>query len=65
MSGEQDKSEAIVGMELTGHHWLSLERFLRAQENIKLAIVNPAHVKKIKTLDDNSPTKTDKKDVRG
>lgn len=27
-------------------------------------LVNPAHVKKSKSLDDNSPTKTDKKDAR-
>lgn len=64
MSKEQEKDEVIVGMEPTGHYWLPLEQFLRDQEGIKTVVVNPAHVKKSKTLDDNSPTKTDKKDAR-
>lgn len=64
VSQEQDKSEAIVGIEPTGNYWLALEQFLKAQENIELVIVNPAHVKKSKTLGNNSPTKIDKKGAR-
>lgn len=63
MEKKHDKTETIVGMEPTGHYWLNLEEYLREQ-GIKLVLVNPAHVKKSKSLDDNSPTKTDKKDAR-
>jgi transposase len=34
------------------------------ENNIKLALVNPYHVKQIKELDDNSPKKTDLKDPK-
>lgn len=60
---QHEKTEAIVGMELTGHYWLNLEQYLRSH-GIKLVLVNPANVKKSKTLDDNSPSKTDQKDAR-
>jgi len=63
MEKKHGKTETIVGMEPTGHYWLNLEKFLR-EYGIKLVLVNPAHVKKSKSLDDNSPTKTDKKDAR-
>jgi len=52
----------IVGMEPTGHYWLNLEQHLR-RHRIKQVLVNPAHVKKSKELDDNSPTKNDPKDA--
>lgn len=52
----------IVGMEPTGHYWLNLDQFLRKQR-IKQVLVNPAHAKKSKELDDNSPTKNDLKDA--
>lgn len=45
-------------MEPTGHYWFCLAKFLR-ERGIKIAIVNPMHVKKSKELDDNSPTKND------
>lgn len=57
------KNNIIVGMEPTGHYWFALAQFLR-QQGIKIAIVNPMHVKKSKELDDNSPTKNDIKDAR-
>jgi len=63
MEKKHNKAETIVGMEPTGHYWLNLEQYLR-EYGIKLVLVNPAHVKKSKSLDDNSPTKTDKKDAR-
>lgn len=52
----------IVGMEPTGHYWKPLASFLEAS-NIKVVLVNPAHTKKSKELDDNSQTKNDKKDA--
>lgn len=55
-------SKAIVGMEPTGHYWKVLAKYLKDKENIKVVTVNPYHVKKSKELDDNSQTKSDKKD---
>lgn len=63
LCAEHDKSNVIIGMEPTGHYWFCLAKFLR-QNGIKIAIVNPMHVKKSKELDDNSPTKNDPKDAR-
>lgn len=50
-------------MEPTGHYWFCFATFLR-HKGIKVAIVNPIHVKKINELDDNSPTPNDPKDGR-
>ncbi|SHD78321.1 conserved protein of unknown function [[Clostridium] ultunense Esp] len=47
----------------TGHYWLNLARYLKANE-YKVVTVNPMHVKKIKELDDNLQTKTDKKGAK-
>jgi transposase len=63
LCAEHAKDNIIVGMEPTGHYWFCLAKFLR-QKGIKIAIVNPMHVKKSKELDDNSPTKNDPKDAR-
>ena len=39
--------QIIVGCEPTGHYWFNLARYLE-ENNIKLALVNPYHVKQIK-----------------
>ncbi len=52
----------IVGMEPTGHYWKDLALFMMKRD-IKVVGVNPYHTKKAKELDDNSPTKNDKKDA--
>lgn len=57
------KSEVIVGMEPTGHYWFTFGFYLKNKQ-IKIAIVNPFHVKRAKELDDNSPTKNDRKDPK-
>lgn len=57
-----DKSNVLFGLEPTGHYWMPLAQFLRTH-GIKVVLVNPHHVKKSKELDDNSPTKNDKKDA--
>jgi transposase len=62
-AAQYGKTNTVVGMEPTGHYWFALAHFLR-QQGIKIAIVNPMHVKKSKELDDNSPTKNDIKDAR-
>ncbi len=60
---QHGKINIIIGMEPTGHYWLPLAHWLR-EKQIKVVVVNPAHVKKSKELDDNSPTKNDVKDAR-
>lgn len=54
--------KVIVGMEPTGHYWKPLANYL-FNKDIKVVMVNSFHVKKAKELDDNSPTKNDKKDA--
>lgn len=54
--------DVIVGMEPTGHYWKPLSNYLIMQ-GIKVVMVNPYHTKRAKELDDNSPTKSDKKDA--
>lgn len=55
--------DTIVGMEPTGHYWKALANYLMKQEDIQVVLVNPYHTKKAKELDDNSQTKSDKKDA--
>ncbi|MDR1563983.1 MAG: IS110 family transposase [Oscillospiraceae bacterium] len=52
----------IIGMEPTGHYWKTLANYL-IKQGLKVVGVNPYHTKKAKELDDNSPTKCDKKDA--
>ncbi|MGN8841569.1 IS110 family transposase [Niallia sp. HCP3S3_B10] len=59
---ESGKTEVIVGIEPTGHYWLNLAYFLQ-ERGIPLVMTNPMHVKRSKELDDNLPTKHDRKDA--
>ena len=63
ISKENLFEDAIVGMEPTGHYWKPLANYLMKQEDIHVVLVNPYHTKKAKELDDNSQTKSDKKDA--
>ena len=54
--------KVIIGMEPTGHYWKTLANYLM-KAGYKVVGVNPYHTKKSKELDDNSPTKCDKKDA--
>ena len=56
------RTEVIVGIEPTGHYWLNLAYFLK-DRGIPLVMTNPMHVKRSKELDDNLPTKNDRKDA--
>lgn len=56
-------SKITVGMEPTGHYWFSIGEFIKKM-GMKLVLVNPHHVKKSKELDDNNPSKTDRKDPK-
>jgi transposase len=53
----------VFGVEPTGHYWMNLAQFLR-REGVHVVLVNPLHVKKTKELEDNSPTKNDRKGAR-
>ncbi len=63
ISKENSFADAIVGMEPTGHYWKALANYLMKQEHIRVVLVNPYHTKKAKELDDNTQTKSDKKDA--
>lgn len=52
-----------MGMEPTGHYCLPLAYYLQ-DRGIYYVVVNPMHVKKVKELDDNFPTKNDVKDAK-
>ncbi|WP_051005390.1 IS110 family transposase [Sulfobacillus thermosulfidooxidans] len=57
-------SDAVrIDMKSTGPYWLGLAHWLRAQ-GAEVVLVQPAHVHRLKELDDNTPTKTDAKDAR-
>ena len=60
---EHDKDSVVPGMEPTGHYWFNLGKFLQ-DNGMKPVLVNPHHVKKSKELDDNNPTKNDRKDPK-
>jgi transposase len=52
----------LIGMEPTGHYWKPLANYLM-KAGYRVVGVNPYHTKKAKELDDNSQTKSDKKDA--
>lgn len=55
--------KVVVGMEPTGHYWKAFANFMLKQAKITVVLVNPYHTKTAKELDDNSQTKSDKKDA--
>ena len=59
----EEKSDVIIGGEPTGHYWFGLAAYLK-ESGIKLVLVNPYHVKQTNELDDNHPSKTDRKDSK-
>jgi transposase len=58
-----NKYDVIVGMEPTGHYWFNLAQYLK-DHGMKIVLVNPFHVNRSKELDDNNPTKNDRKDPK-
>ncbi len=58
-----DAEKIMVGCEPTGHYWFNFARYVK-QSSMTLVLVNPYHVKQTKELDDNSPTKNDRKDPK-
>ena len=55
--------KVMPGMEPTGHYWFNLGKFLQ-DSGMKPVHVNPHHVKKSKEMDDNDPSKNDRKDPK-
>ena len=62
LAKKASKKDIIIGLEPTGHYWLPLYKYFTAS-GFKVVTVNPHHVEKSKELDDNNPTKCDKKDA--
>ena len=54
--------QVLIGMEPTGHYWKALAHYLM-NKGYRVVGINPYHTKRSKELDDNSPTKSDKKDA--
>jgi len=63
IKAKHSKGNVMVGMEPTGHYWFNIAPYLKDQ-SMKLVLVNPFHVKRSKELDDNNPTKNDRKDPK-
>lgn len=57
------KSHVMIGAEPTGHYWFTLAAYLK-DTGINLVLVSPMHVKRSKELDDNHPSKSDRKDPK-
>jgi transposase len=63
VSAKAQKTEIMVGAEPTGHYWFTFGQYLK-ENGVRLVFVNPMHVKRTKELDDNNPSKTDRKDPK-
>ena len=63
IAADNSKEEIFTGMEPTGHYWFNLGAFLQ-EHGIRPLHVNPFHVKNAKELDDNDPSKNDRKDPK-
>jgi len=60
---KHSKDAVMIGMEPTGHYWFNLAQYLK-DCGMRIVLVNPFHVKRSKELDDNNPTKHDRKDPK-
>ena len=63
LRNKENCSKVVVGMEPTGHYWKAFANWLIKQDGITVVLVNPYATKQAKELDDNSQTKSDKKDA--
>ena len=63
IKAERELASIVIGFEPSGHYWRNLAFFLREINCVELVGVNPYHVRQLKELDDNSQTKSDKKDA--
>lgn len=63
VKSKNEKKSILIGMEPTGHYWFNLAQHLKIN-GIKIVLVNSFAVKRSKELDDNNPTKNDRKDPK-
>lgn len=63
LAEKHGKTKVMPGMEPTGHYWFNLGSFLQ-DNGMNPLHVNPHHVKKSKEMDDNDPSKNDRKDPK-
>ena len=63
LKNEHGMDKVVPGMEPTGHYWFNLGAFLQ-DNGMRSVHVNPHHVRKAKELDDNNPSKNDRKDPK-
>lgn len=56
-------SKAIIGFEPSGIYWRTLAWYFFEIEKTSIVGVNPYHVKQLKELEDNTQTKSDRKDA--
>lgn len=60
---KKEKNKIVIGLEPTGHYWWTFANSIK-KENAMIVQVNPYHVKSSKELDDNTPSKSDRKDPK-
>ena len=59
-----ESDRVIMGFEPSGHYWRAFGWYVKLHESMpSIAGVNPYHVKQSRELDDNSQSKSDKKDA--
>jgi len=63
LAEEHKMDKIIIGVEPTGHYWYTFAQAV-LERGIMLVQVNPYHVKQSKELDDNTPSKSDRKDPK-
>lgn len=63
LKAKSGKKDVLIGCEPTAGYWLRFQKYL-VDRKYKLVLVNTLHVHRTKELDDNSPSKDDKKDPR-
>lgn len=60
---KKQKDKIVIGLEPTAHYWWTFANSIK-KENAMIVQVNPYHVKSSKELDDNTPSKSDRKDPK-
>lgn len=63
MFPDHSPADFLIGLEFAGHHGYTFAHFL-VGKGYRVVSVLPAHTKKAKELEDNSPLKSDDKDAR-
>ncbi len=63
VANKTEKDKIVIGIEPTGHYWFTFAQKVFEAGHM-LVQVNPYHVKKAKELDDNTPSKSDRKDPK-